>query len=107
MEIICVPAIVSITYALIEAYKKWFAKGREKWLAFIPVLSLILGGILGVAIYFIEPTLIIAENEYYALIVGLCSGLSATGGHQVFKQLKKIGIEVKETKKDEDKTDEK
>lgn len=96
MEIICVPAIVSITYALIEAYKKWIAKGRDKWLAFIPVISLILGGILGVVIYFIEPTFIVANNEYYAFIVGCCSGLSATGTNQAFKQLKKIGVEVKE-----------
>ena len=107
MEIICVPAIVSITYALIEAYKKWFAKGREKWLALIPLVALIFGGVLGVAIFYIEPTLIIAQNWAVALIVGFCSGLSATGTNQVFKQLKKIGIEVKETKKDEENTDEK
>lgn len=102
MEIICVPAIVSITYALIEAYKKWLAKGREKWLAFIPLVALVIGGILGVAIFYIEPTLIIAQNVWWALVVGLCSGLSATGTNQIFKQLKKVGIEVKETKKDDD-----
>lgn len=96
MEIICVPAIVSITYALIEAYKKWIAKGREKWLAVIPIIALLLGGILGVAIFFIEPTIIIANTWYMALIVGMASGLSAVGGNQVFKQLKKVGIAVKE-----------
>lgn len=102
MEIICVPAIVSITYALIEAYKKWIAKGREKYLAFIPLVSLILGGVLGVAIFYIEPSLIIAKDVWWALVVGLCSGLSATGTNQVFKQLSKVGIEVKEAgKKDE------
>lgn len=102
MEIICVPAIVSITYALIELYKKWIAKGREKYLAFIPLVALILGGALGVAIFYIEPSLIIANNAWWALIVGLASGLSATGTNQVFKQLKKVGIEVKEpTEKDE------
>lgn len=102
MEIICVPAIVSITYALIELYKKWIAKGRKKYLAFIPLVALILGGILGVAIFYIEPSLIIANDVWWALIVGLASGLSATGTNQVFKQLKKVGIEVKEpTEKDE------
>ena len=103
MEIICVPAIVSITYALIEAYKKWLAKGRDKWLAFIPLVSLIIGGILGVAIFYIEPSIIIAPNVWWALVVGLCSGLSATGTNQIFKQLKKIGIEVKEPKDDDGK----
>lgn len=103
MEIISVPAIVSITYALIEAYKKWIAKGREKFLAVIPIIALILGGILGVAVFFIEPSIIVANTWYMALIVGMASGLSAVGGHQAFKQLKKIGVEVK----DDQKTDEK
>lgn len=103
MEIICVPAIVSITYALIEAYKKWIAKGREKYLAFIPLVALILGGVLGVAIFYIEPSMIIAKDAWCALIVGLASGLSATGTNQVFKQLKKVGIEVKEPTEKDDK----
>lgn len=103
MEIICVPAIVSITYALIELYKKWIAKDREKYLAVIPLVALILGGILGVAIFYIEPSLIIANDVWRALIVGLASGLSATGTNQVFKQLKKVGIEVKEPTEEDDK----
>lgn len=106
MEIICVPAIVSATYALIEAYKKWFAKGREKWLAFIPLIASVIGGLLGVIIFYVAPQIIIASNVWLALVVGLCSGLSATGTNQLFKQLKKIGIEVKEVEKTEDNADE-
>lgn len=96
MEIICVPAIVAITYILIEIYKKWIANGREKWLNFIPILSLIIGGILGVVIFYVAPHIIVAENVWLALVVGLCSGLSATGTNQIFKQLEKYGIQVKE-----------
>lgn len=104
MEIICVPAIVAIVYVVIEAYKKWIANGREKWLNFIPILALVLGGILGVAIFYLVPQFIIAENVWLALVVGLCSGLSATGTNQIFKQLEKYGIQVKEVeKKDNDK----
>ncbi len=104
MEIICVPAIVSVTYALIEAYKKWLANGREKWLNFIPLLALIIGGLLGVAIFYLMPQIIIAQNVWWALVVGLCSGLSATGTNQIFKQLEKYGVQVKEVeKKDNDK----
>lgn len=104
MEIICVPAIVAIVYVVIEAYKKWIANGREKWLNFIPILALILGGILGIAIFYLVPQFIIAENVWLALIVGLCSGLSATGTNQIFKQLEKYGIQVKEVEqKDNDK----
>ncbi len=96
MEIICVPAIVSIVYALIEVYKKSIAKGREKFLAVIPLIALILGGVLGVAVFYIEPSIIIAKNVWVAVIVGMASGLSAVGGNQIFKQIKKYGIEVKQ-----------
>lgn len=96
MEIICVPVIVAIVYVVIEAYKKWIANGREKWLNFIPILALILGGILGVAVFYIAPHIILADNVWLALVVGLCSGLSATGTNQIFKQLEKYGIQVKE-----------
>lgn len=96
MEIICVPVIVAITYIVIEAYKKWIANGREKCLNFIPLIALILGGILGVAVFYIAPQIILVENVWLALVVGLCSGLSATGTNQIFKQLEKYGIQVKE-----------
>ena len=96
MEIICVPVIVAITYIVIEAYKKWIANGREKWLNFIPLIALILGGILGVAVFYIAPQIILVENVWLAFVVGLCSGLSATGTNQIFKQLEKYGIQVKE-----------
>lgn len=96
MEIICVPAIVSITYGIIEMYKKFIAKERETWLKIIPLIALIIGGVLGVALFLIAPTLIVAESVWVALIVGFASGLSAVGSNQVFKQFKKLGIEVKE-----------
>lgn len=101
MEIICVPAIVAVVYVVIELYKKWLANGREKWLNFIPILALSLGGILGVAIFYIAPQIILADNVWLALVVGLCSGLSATGTNQIFKQLEKYGITVKEVEKKE------
>lgn len=96
MEIICVPAIVAVVYVVIEFYKKWLANGREKWLNVIPLIALIIGGILGVAIFYIAPQIILAENVWLALVIGLCSGLSATGTNQIFKQLEKYGIKVKE-----------
>lgn len=101
MEIICVPAIVAVVYVVIELYKKWLANGREKWLNFIPILALILGGVLGVAIFYIAPQIILADNVWLALVVGICSGLSATGTNQIFKQLEKYGITVKEVEKKE------
>ena len=105
MEIICVPAIVAIVYVLVEVYKKFIAKGREKWLNVIPLISAIIGGAIGVAIFFYAPAIIVATNWGMAIVVGMASGLSATGCNQIFKQLEKFGIEVKEPQaeqKDED-----
>jgi len=106
MEIICVPAIVAVVYVLIEAYKKMIAKDREKWLNFVPIIATVLGGILGVVIFYIAPQIIIASNVWVALVVGLCSGLSATGTNQIFKQLEKYGIKVKEVEATESKDNE-
>lgn len=79
-----------------QAYKKFIAKSNEVLCRIIPILALVLGGVLGVGCYFAFPTIIIAENWYMAIIVGAASGLSATGCNQIFKQLKKFGIDVKE-----------
>lgn len=109
MEIICVPAIVTIVYVLVEIYKKWIAKGREKWVNVIPVISAVLGGGLGVLLFFVAPEIIVATNWGMAILVGVASGLSATGANQIFKQLQKYGIEVKEpheAEKDEDNANE-
>lgn len=103
MEIICVPVIVAIVYVLIEIYKKWIAKGRGKLLNVIPVIAFIVGATLGVVFFYVAPQIIMASNVWIALVVGICSGLSAVGSNQIFKQLKKYGIEIKEV---EEKTDE-
>lgn len=104
MEIICVPLIVSAVYGIVELYKMLVKNKKDTWLKVIPIIALVVGGLLGVALFYIAPHLIVAENVWFALIVGMCSGLSATGTNQVFKQLNKLGIEVKEEK--EEKKDE-
>ena len=96
MEIICVPAIVAIVYGLIEIYKALTKNKDEKYLKIIPLVAGALGAILGVGFYFILPAIVIADSWWVALIVGACSGLSAVGSNQIFKQIKKLGIEVKE-----------
>ena len=102
MEIVCVPLIVSIVYFAVECYKKWIAKGKEAWLNVIPLIALILGSVLGVVVYYVMPSTIVASDWAWALVVGAVSGLSATGGNQLFKQLKKLGISVKEDEESKD-----
>ena len=101
MEIICVPAIVAIVYGLIEIYKALTKNKDEKYLKIIPLVAGALGAILGVGFYFILPAIVIADSWWVALIVGACSGLSAVGSNQIFKQIKKLGIEVKEAEQED------
>ena len=103
MEIICVPFIVSAVYGLVETYKLIVKNKKDFWLKLIPVIALVIGGILGIAMFLIAPQFIVADNIWFALIVGMCSGLSATGTNQIFKQLKKVGVEVKEAEKEDEK----
>lgn len=101
LEIICVPVIVAIVFALMEIYKLYIAKGNEKLIRFIPLIALGLGAIFGIVFYFAFPSIISASNWFIAILIGGASGLSATGCNQIFKQLKKFGIDVKEVNKDE------
>ena len=95
-EIICVPLIVTIVYALIEGYKKIVAKKNEIFVRIIPIIGLCLGAVLGVVCFYAFPELIIAHNLLSAIVVGASSGLSATGCNQIFKQLKNYGITITE-----------
>lgn len=62
-----------------------FCKTR-KWDAWIPCIVGTAGGLLGVAGLFVIPGFP-AGNVLDAIAVGIASGLAATGGHQIYKQL--------------------
>ena len=105
-EIVCVPVIVAIVYAVLSIYKTYFAKDNEKLIRFIPLIAATLGVILGIIFYYLVPSIIAASNIGVAIIVGLASGLSATGCDQIFKQLTKYGIIVKQNKSEDNADDE-
>lgn len=87
MDFTSVPIIVVCCYIVGELYKQIFKKKNEAY-RFIPVLLAIVGGILGVVIFFTNPEMIFnAENVWIALGVGIVSGSSATGTNQIIKQL--------------------
>lgn len=84
-EFVAFPAIVIICYFAGMVCKSF---GNEKLDKFIPDICGFLGAVLGLVIYFAVPNFIPAENWVVALVIGIVSGLSATGINQIYKQLK-------------------
>ena len=88
MEFICVPIIVICCYLVGEIYKVLF-KTRQDLFKLIPILVGVVGGILGVLIYYTEPKLMFnADSVWTSLGIGIVSGISSTGTNQIIKQLK-------------------
>ena len=105
MNFTSVPIIVVCSYIVGELYKQIFKKKTDAY-RFIPVLLSIVGGILGVVIYFTNPEMIFnAANVWIALGVGIVSGVSATGANQIIKQLFLKQKNVNDTNDTEDKSD--
>lgn len=87
MEYIGIPAIVIICYLISEAFKLLVLKREENY-KFIPIISGIIGGIIGLLAYYLYPDMILdAENPIVAISIGIISGLASTGSNQVIKQL--------------------
>lgn len=91
MDFTCVPIIVVCCYIIGEIYKVLF-KNKQEAYKLIPILVAILGGLLGVFIYFTNPEMVLnADNVWVALSIGIVSGASSTGTNQIIKQLFKKG----------------
>lgn len=88
IEFISVPVIATVVYTLITLLKQ-AVDNNEKVLRFIPLISVGLGAVLGLAAYFLMPSLLPAKNAFVAILLGGSSGLTATGTHQIFKQISK------------------
>lgn len=85
-EIITVPAIIAVCFLIGEIAKKI---SKETINRFVPEICGVSGAILGVVAFFTIPAFIPADNWLTALAVGIVSGFSATGIHQIYKQAKK------------------
>ena len=95
LSIISVPSIAAIVYAVIAIINRAVGE-NEKFKRFIPLIAAVLGVGCGIVCFYALPSIIPAENVVVAIVIGGASGLSATGTHQLVKQ---IG------KKDETKSD--
>ncbi len=87
MDYMSVPIIVVCCYLIGEIYKAIFVKKQEAY-KLIPIILSILGGLIGILIYFTNPEMIFnANNAWIALGIGIVSGASSTGANQIVKQL--------------------
>lgn len=86
VEFVSVPAIVTVVYVVMAMLKHTF--GNEQFNRFIPLISCILGMGFGVIAFFFIPNVMPTDNVFVAIVLGASSGLSATGFHQIIKQLK-------------------
>lgn len=88
LDFISVPVIVTVVTGFLQLLKK-IINGNEKIIRFFPIIAAVLGAVLGIIAFFALPDIIPATNVFVALLIGISSGLAATGTHQVFKQLSK------------------
>lgn len=101
MNFTAVPIIVICCYLCGEIYKAIFRSHTNAY-RFIPLVTSVLGGILGVVIFLTNPKVILdAPNIWIALGVGIVSGASATGANQIIKQIFQQTNEDTENKEDD------
>lgn len=83
---VSVPAIAAIVYWIVNLIK--YTTGyNEKVLRFVPLISAGLGIVCGVIAFFAAPQLLPTDNIVVAIVISAASGLTATGCHQIIKQL--------------------
>lgn len=83
---VSVPVISIIVYWVINLIKHTF-NHNEKLKRWIPLLAASFGVVIGIVAYYVAPNLGLGNNVLVAAVIGGASGLSATGAHQVMKQM--------------------
>lgn len=89
MEMISVPSIMAIVYALIMLLKLAFKK-YTAFTNFVPIVAGLLGAILGIVAFYAVPVIMPTDNLFHAILFGLFSGLSSVGSESLVLQLKQF-----------------
>lgn len=90
-EVYGIPGIAAICYGVIELIKALVPED-EKIKNIYPLISALIGAFLGMALYLIDSNSMVAGSAVGAIVAGVVSGLSATGGNQIIKRLSKKNI---------------
>ena len=86
-SIITIPIISTLVYGLMELFKYVFGNEKPKANKYIPIIAALLGGAFAILAFFFMPEIVPCATWYTALIMGMASGLSAVGVHQIKKQI--------------------
>lgn len=85
--------IVVLVYLIVEVLKKCVLI-TDKQKDMIPVIGMVLGLVLSVAVFMSGPALgveiYVGDNLFVAILTGIASGLVATGCNQIVKKAKKL-----------------
>lgn len=84
-SIVTITAFVTAAVEVVKIISSSFNKDFKKYL---PIISIILGIGLGIAGYY-TPNVVMGNNLIESIFIGMAAGASATGMHQVTKQLTK------------------
>ncbi len=90
-QIISVPVIVAVVYAMIEMLKR-MTNYNKIVVKLLPLIALGLGVVLGIVSYYAVPLYKETSNIIFAIVVGAVSGLSATGTNQIIQKLAEKSI---------------
>lgn len=88
LNLVSVPVIAAIVYWVANLIK-YVTKQNETVKRWIPVVAAALGAALGVVAFYALPDIVPADNVFVAILIGIASGLTATGTNQIIKQLGK------------------
>lgn len=94
--------IAIVLYAVAEILKRSIFKNNADMKAAIPYVCVIIGAIAAAVIFVVNPSLVAANNILDATVMGVLSGLLATGAHQVYKQFYNLIAIAQSTKNEID-----
>ena len=90
-SIATLPVIVAAVYGIIEFLKYFVFAENETFKKYIPVISTVLGGVIGIVTFFAFPESIPVGTWYGSILIGCASGLSAVGVNQIKMQMSNGG----------------
>ena len=95
MEIIILPVITAISYAVVEIIKT-ATKSPEGLKRFIPLMAAGIGVVCALVSFFFVPDVLPTDNAIVAVVIGGASGLASTGLYENIKNLFVKGGEANE-----------